>query len=222
MRDSRRRTPDNRRPRRNVCRKTTGRSSNAPKRSSTMRLTTRSAMRSGTPTRTCPSACPSRRPGHRIGPAAPGLPAARDRPDALIPAAREAGKCQDGLSRKRRYAGPGNPMSAGPACVPADLSTNPKHIAAIPNGIARTPIEPIGPPLLPTSPLANVQRQRTSPDAGARKPAIAARMVRAGPVGGFRRRSRRGPIAGVGEGLSLRQPSRFEGGEREQRHFRSA
>jgi len=30
-------------------------------------------------------------------------------------------------------------MSAGPACVPADLRTNVKNIAAIPNGIARTP-----------------------------------------------------------------------------------
>jgi hypothetical protein len=34
---------------------------------------------------------------------------------------------------------PGNPGAAGPACVPADLRTNPKSIAAIPSGIARTP-----------------------------------------------------------------------------------
>ena len=32
-----------------------------------------------------------------------------------------------------------NPMSAGPACVPGDLRTNPKTTAAIPNGIERTP-----------------------------------------------------------------------------------
>jgi hypothetical protein len=40
---------------------------------------------------------------------------------------------------KTEIDGPGNAVSAGPACVPADLSTNPRHIAAIPTGITRPP-----------------------------------------------------------------------------------
>ena len=116
--------------------------------------------------RTRPPACPTRWPGHRIGPAAPGWPLGCARPRAPIPAARGAGKCQGGLSRKRKQLGPGNPASAGPACAPADLRTNPTHIAAIPNGIARTPHRTN---TSPTPTHVAFQRQRTSPDAGGRK-----------------------------------------------------
>ena len=34
-----------------------------------------------------------------------------------------------------------SPISAGPACVPGDLRTNPKTIATIPNGTERTPTQ---------------------------------------------------------------------------------
>src|SRR5213080_199891 len=44
--------------------------------------------------------------------------------------------------------GAGASVSAGPACVPADLRANPRSIAAIPNGIARTPLHQNAPPLL--------------------------------------------------------------------------
>jgi hypothetical protein len=40
---------------------------------------------------------------------------------------------------KAETRGPGSPGAAGPACVHTDLRTNPKSIAAIPSGIARTP-----------------------------------------------------------------------------------
>ena len=228
--------------------KGTGRSSKAPKRSSNDAVDDAFTMRSGTPTRTCPSACPSRRPGHRIGPAVPGLPVARDRPAAPIPAARGAGKCQDGLSRKRKYAGPANPVSAGPACVPADLSTNPKHIAAIPNGIARTPDRTNRSPTpthaaLPTAthvPRRGREslrlRQELFGPTGRRVPPMpqpawtggrrlhggwrvsAARVLRT------RRRQHRvtDPLRALARAYCCGNQAVFEGGEREQRHFRSA
>jgi hypothetical protein len=40
---------------------------------------------------------------------------------------------------KTERRGPATAVSAGRACVPADLRTNPRIIAAIPNGIARSP-----------------------------------------------------------------------------------
>ena len=156
---------------------------------------------------------------------------------------------------KTETAGPGSPMSAGPACVPADLRTNPKHIAAIPNGIARTPIEPIGPPLLPTSPYNGNARPPTPAEestpiaarivrsTGRRVPPIAdrsrGRAVRRYPpqvgwvsgelgcgcergVGMPTAVVERPPLRASGESLSLRQPSRVEGGELDQGHFRSA
>src|SRR6476659_5264203 len=108
------------------------------------------------------------------------------------------------------------------------------------------PIEPIGPPLLPTSPYNGNVRP---PTWAADNTPIAARIVRpdawrvppmadrfaltVGPApasrpSGFERSSAgspptsRGPLRASGESLSLRQPSRVEGGEFDQGHFRSA
>ena len=53
---------------------------------------------------------------------------------------------------KTEIDGPGNAVSAGPACVPADLSTNPTHIAAINRNHATPPSNQEVPHSLPTSP----------------------------------------------------------------------
>src|SRR5262249_46192309 len=71
---------------------------------------------------------------------------------------------------KTEMRGPGNAGSVGPACVPADLRTNPRTIAAIPTGTAPPPHRTNTSPTCPPRCLwHNVQRQRTSPDAGASK-----------------------------------------------------
>src|SRR5262245_56681261 len=72
---------------------------------------------------------------------------------------------------KTERRGPGNAVSAGRACVPADLRTNPRIITAIPNGIARSPNRTNTPPNnpYPRRLWRKVQRQRTSPDAGESK-----------------------------------------------------
>ena len=75
--------------------------------------------------------------------------------------------------------GPGNPVCAGPACVTAELSKNPKLTAAIPNGIVRSPNRTnTFPHSYCASPLAQCPRQRTSPDVRGRNMLIAARIVR--------------------------------------------
>jgi len=64
-----------------------------------------------------------------------------------------------------------DPISAGPA----DLRTSVKTIAAIPNGIARTPNLTNQPPLAPNVASGTiVQRQRTSPTCAEGNPLIAA------------------------------------------------
>jgi len=65
---------------------------------------------------------------------------------------------------KTEIDGPGNAVSAGPACVPADLSTNPRHIAAIPTGITRPPHRTKRSPTPTHIARHNGQRQRASPD----------------------------------------------------------
>ena len=70
---------------------------------------------------------------------------------------------------KTEIDGPGNAMSAGPACVPADLSTNPRHIAAIPTGITRPPHRTKRSPTPTHIARRNGQRQRASPDASGSK-----------------------------------------------------
>src|SRR5262249_10921395 len=50
-----------------------------------------------------------------------------------------SGKSSGWIVPKTETRGPGNPGAAGPAFVSADLRANPKSIAAIPSGIARTP-----------------------------------------------------------------------------------
>ena len=70
---------------------------------------------------------------------------------------------------KTDMAGPGDPASAGPVCVPADLSTNPRHIAAIPTGTARTPHRTKRSPTPTHVARRNGQRQRASPAASGSK-----------------------------------------------------
>ena len=70
---------------------------------------------------------------------------------------------------KTEIDGPGNAVSAGPACVPADLSTNPTHIAAIPTGITRPPHRTKRSPTPTHIARRNGQRQRASPDASGSK-----------------------------------------------------
>ncbi len=70
---------------------------------------------------------------------------------------------------KTEIDGPGNAVSAGPACVPADLSTNPRHIAAIPTGITRPPHRTKRSPTPTHIARRDGQRQRASPDASGSK-----------------------------------------------------
>src|SRR6478672_10739064 len=85
------------------------------------------------------------------------------------PSGTRTGKMSGWIVPKTEIPEPGNPVSAGPACVPPDLRTKLKNIAAIPNGIARTPNRYNRSPLVPPQRLeASVQRQRTSPDVRAR------------------------------------------------------
>src|SRR5436190_5908457 len=61
-------------------------------------------------------------------------------------------------------------VSVGPACVPADLRTNPRSITAIPNGIPRTPnCTNTSPNRTPRRSGHTAQPQRTSPDAAESK-----------------------------------------------------
>src|SRR5262245_59143354 len=88
----------------------------------------------------------------------------RTRPPAeLDPSGAPSRKISEWIVPKTETRGAGNAVSVGPACVPADFRMNPRSIAAIPTGIARTPR------LANTSPTPThvaTAWQRTSPDAG--------------------------------------------------------
>ena len=60
-------------------------------------------------------------------------------PAELDPSGAPSRKISGWIVPKTETRAAGNAVSVGPACVPADLRTNPRSIAAIPNGIARTP-----------------------------------------------------------------------------------
>src|SRR5262245_10676417 len=79
-------------------------------------------------------------------------------PAAPDPSGALSRKSSGWIVPKTETGGPGNPAAAGPAFVSADLRTNPKSIAAIPSGIARTPNWINASPTRtqgPTSPFAN-------------------------------------------------------------------
>jgi hypothetical protein len=63
---------------------------------------------------------------------------AGDSPAGSDPSGALSRKISGWIVPKTETRRPGD-VSAGPACVPADLRMNPKTIAAIPNGIARRP-----------------------------------------------------------------------------------
>jgi hypothetical protein len=102
--------------------------------------------------------------------------------------------------------GPGNPVSAGPACVTADFRTNPTNIAAIPNGIARTPTRTNTPPTRTHAATATHvprRRGRKHVDCGKNRSdrprgGLGLTAPRGGSPGEPRSRARvDGPIAGV-------------------------
>jgi hypothetical protein len=111
--------------------------------------------------------------GTSNGNCGPRLASRMRSPGCPDPSGARSRKISGWMVPKTEMLGPGNPVSAGPACVTADFRTNPTNIAAIPNGIARTPTRTNTPPLVPT-----LQQQRTSPDAGEESMSIAARIVR--------------------------------------------
>src|SRR5262245_15522843 len=139
------------------------------------------------------------------------------------------------------------PASAGSACVPGDLRTNPKTTAAIPSGIVRPPSWTN---TLPTPTHVAFGGNVRPPTWGEGSLPIAAKIVRR--TRGFRclttvldapggppppapagsawcrtaashaRRRLEAPIAGVWrEPMMALTKNRFEGDEREQRHLRS-
>src|SRR5262249_14740328 len=89
---------------------------------------------------------------------------------------------------KTERRGPGNAGSAGRACVPADLSTNPRIIAAISKrNRAKPQLNQYAPQLLPPLPLAQGPTGTVRPPTQAEASMlIAVKIVWIDPVGGPR------------------------------------
>ena len=175
---------------------------------------------------------PSRWPGHRIGPAVPGLPVVCDSPGCPDPSGARSRKMSGWMVPKTEMLGPGNPVSAGPACVPADLRTNPTtHRGDSKRNRADPHSNQYAPHPYPRRPESNSNARPPTP--AQESMSIAARIVRT-TWGWWAYRSARrqpreptsraastDPLRASAGSLLLRQPSRFEGGELEQGHFRS-
>ena len=206
---------DTRRPRRNVCRKAQGDRRKRRNARPTTRLTTRSAMRSGTADADVSVSMPQPSAGASNCTCGARLASCTRPPGCPDPSGARSRKMSGWIVPKTEIPGPANPGSAGPACVPADLSTNPKHIAAIPNGIARTPDRTNRSPTPTHAALGATSNGSARPPTRAQE-SLRLRQEWFGPVRSAGFGDAHGPIAGVGrEPIVAATKPFFEGGERE-------